>query len=190
MCYNYKKRGGISMYVWIGINVNDQLLALRNEAKKIEDSIGFSTSCYTLPYHISLKISFAVDDNLYPSVVDDILTYYKKIKPFEIYIKGIENEQTISWIRMQDNDKLNQIHDDLNLLLLNKYGIPYHEYDLDYKFHTTLFMDSDSEKVMVAYNQIKEMELPNSLLVNKMLIGASKTGALGSFSVTHEVEIK
>ena len=177
------------MYVWIGINVNDQLLPLRIQAKEIEDRIGFSNSCYTLPYHISLKISFVIDDDIYPKVIEDILSYYNTIKPFDLYIRGIENEGTIAWIRMKENETLNQIHDDLDFLLLRKYGIPRHEYDLDYKFHTTLFMDRDREKVMMAYDQIKDVELPEILRVNRMLIGMSETGALGTFKITHNLEI-
>ena len=177
------------MYIWIGIDVNDQLEALRSRGKEIEDKIGFSNSCYTLPYHISLKISFEVDNDIYSQVIMDILNYYNTINPFELDVRGIENEGTIAWIRMKENHILNQIHDDLDLLLLNKYGIPRHEYDLDYKFHTTLFMDSNSEKVMMAYDQIKGFELPKTLMVNKMLIGSSETGALGTFKITHNVKI-
>ena len=53
------------MYIWIGINVSDQLLTVGEKARQIENEIGFVNSNFTLPLHVSLKISFPVEDALF-----------------------------------------------------------------------------------------------------------------------------
>ena len=63
-----------------------------------------------------------------------------------------------------------------------------HEYDLDFKFHTTLFMDDDIQKVCQAYNLIENITLPNYFLINKFLIGQSDDGKLGSYKIINNVE--
>lgn len=177
------------MYIWTGINVDSQLADLKSQVKAVEESIGFDNSNFTLPFHISLKISFEVDGGIYLDVVNTIIEYYKTLTPFDIAVSGIEIENIIVWIRMKESEITNKIHDDLDRILMEKYGVPRHEYDLDYKFHTTLFMDSDEEKIFSAYREIKDIKIPSTLHVDSFLIGASETGALGTYKVTHNIKI-
>ena len=177
------------MYIWLGINVDGQLSDLRGRAEEIEKGLGVKNSCYTLPMHISLKISFPVSDELFDSIVNDVAGIYSSHQPFDVDVKGIENESVIVWIRMKENEKLNAIHDELNELLLRKYGVPLHEYDMDYKFHTTLFMDSDTDKMHAAYDTIKNEPVPKILRADRFIIGTSPSGALGTYSVYKEIKI-
>lgn len=177
------------MYIWIGINVDGQLCDVKEKALEIDRNLCFKNSCFTLPLHISLKISFPVDDSRFQAVIGDIVEYYQSLKPFQIAIKGLEKDKNILWIRMVNNKEIDQIHDGLNEMLLEKYGVGLHEYDLDYKFHTTLFMDDDEEKISKAYELIKDIELPHSLIIDSFLIGTSKSGALGTYSVFKEIKV-
>lgn len=177
------------MYVWIGIDVDDQLTSVKARTQEVERRIGFEHSNFTLPLHVSLKISFRVEESARGEVIDTILQYYKGIEPFEIEVSGIEREGGIVWIRYRESETLNRIHDDLNRILLEGYGVPLHAYDLDYKFHTTLFMDDDAEKLAAAHREIREMTLPERVRVKALLLGTSESGALGSFRVVHRVLI-
>lgn len=183
------KKGGLKMFIWLGIDVDNQLLEIKKKANIIEKELNFNHSNFTLPFHISLKMSFNLDDSLFEKVLDDVLSIYQAIKPFEVEVKGIENNHTICWIRMKENEKLNEIHDLLNKHFLEKYNIPLHEYDLDYLFHTTLFMDEDENKINQAYLLIKNSSLPKLLRVNKMIIGGSPSGALGTYKVFKEITL-
>jgi 2'-5' RNA ligase len=178
------------MYIWIGINVDDQLKKIKERSFAIEKKLGFKNSNFTLPLHISLKISFEVDDSVYSSVIRTIAEYYQKLNAFEVDVKGIENHEEIIWIRMLSNESINKIHDDLNEILKNKFNVGLHEYDLDYKFHTTLFMDNDSEIIDKAYDLIRNEDLPSKLIVNKFVIGTSESGKLGSYSVNNTVIVE
>ena len=50
------------MFVWTGILLDNQLEELKNDAIKIEKELGLKLSCHELPSHISLKISFFIED--------------------------------------------------------------------------------------------------------------------------------
>ncbi len=178
------------MHIFLGIDVDDSLAKIRREAELIDKSIGFKNSCFTLPLHISLKTSFRVDDSIFDNVIEDVVNYYLSIKPFKIEICKLEMYDNIIWVRMRRNKELDIAHDDLNKMLLDKYNICLHEYDLDYKYHTTLFMDNDTNKIKKAYALSDKMELPSEIIVNRLIIGVSEVGELGSYSVYKEINIR
>lgn len=174
------------MYIWIGINVENELSELKEKAQKIDNAYKFKNSCFTLPLHISLKMSFEAETNSAPQIIAFLESYLKALQPFEVCVSGFECFDNICWIRMCKSEQLNKIHDELNAALLKNFLVPLHEYDGDYKFHTTLFMDDDKEKVKAAYDEIKTRPLVSKIRADRFVIGTSKTGALGTFSVIKE----
>ncbi|MBE6947178.1 MAG: 2'-5' RNA ligase family protein [Ruminococcaceae bacterium] len=175
------------MYIWVGIDVDSQLSEIREKVHSAEEIIDFVHSNLTLPFHISLKISFFVPEEKVDAVMADILTIYKKTEPFSVEVRQIDWEETIVWISMKRNKQLDALHDVLNEMLLEKYSVPLHPYDIDYQFHTTLFMDDDREKNGKGYEMVKDIPLPDKLQANRFVIGISQSGSLGSFSIVQEV---
>lgn len=49
------------MYVWIGIDMDNQLQEIKKKAIIIDNNMNFKNSCFTLPLHISLKTAFKVE---------------------------------------------------------------------------------------------------------------------------------
>ncbi len=174
------------MYIWIGIDVDDQLATVREAAKAAEARIGFAHSNFTLPLHISLKISFPTDEP--EAIMETVKSIFRDTPAFDIAVKGIDNEGTIAWIRMENNQHLDGLHDRINEVLLQRHGVGLHEYDTDYKFHTTLFMDDDAVRVTAGYEAVKEISLPRTLRARRFVIGTSESGKLGSYRVTDAVE--
>lgn len=175
------------MYIWIGIDVDDQLGEIKNKALNIDKEINFKNSCFTLPLHISLKTAFQIDKSLFEKVIATINDYYLSIRPFEICIDKLEKYDNIIWIRMHRNEELDKIHDDLNNILKDEFNISLHEYDLDYKYHTTLFMDDNYNDINEAYSLIKDEKLPSKIIANQFLIGISESGELGTYSVYKKI---
>lgn len=175
------------MYIWAGIDVDTQLSGIKEKAKLIDQQIGFKNSCFTLPLHISLKTSFPLDKPMCNYVIEEINRYFASLKPFEIHIDKLEMYDHIMWIRMRRNAELDKVHDELNKLLLSKYNILLHEYDLDYKYHTTLFMSDKKEEIHQAYQLMQNIELPQSICANQFIIGTSETGELGSYKIYKKI---
>lgn len=178
------------MYIFLAIDVDDQFAEIKNKANIVDKSIGFKNSCFTLPLHISLKTSFKIDVSIFDDVIEEVINYYLSIQPFKIDIYRLEMYDNIIWIRICRNDHLDKVHDDLNKKLLEKYNIKLHEYDLDYKYHTTLFMDNNNNNIRSAYNLINRIKLPQNIMANQFIIGVSETGELGSYSVYKKIKRK
>ena len=177
------------MYIWVGADVDGQISIIKEITRKAEGEIGFAHSNFTLPLHISLKMSFRVDDEVSGEVTDSIAKLFNSFGRFEVTVKGIEHFGNIVWIRMGESEELNLIHDRLNGMLSEKYGVGLHPYDCDYMFHTTLFMDDDEEKVGAAYLRVKDAPLPEKLTIDKLVIGTSQSGGLGTYKVIKTYEL-
>ena len=177
------------MFVWVGINVEEQLKETRMAVDRVFERIDISNVTCQLPLHISLKISFEIKNELFDSVLNDIIDIYNAQKPFEIKVKGIEKHENIMWIRMYSNEDLEALATSLNVMLRDKYGVPLHEYDLDFIFHTTLFMDDDAEKINAAHNLLGNVCLPETLIANTFVIGKSETGENGTYMVYKTVKV-
>ncbi len=175
------------MFIWTGIDVDAQLAGIREKARRLEREQGIINSNLTLPFHISLKMSFLVEKDRADAVTECLEQYYRSLSPFEIPVAGIEYHTTIAWIRMKENESLNRIHDSLNELLLSHFGVGLHEYDRDYLFHTTLAMDDDAALVRRMYEALKDEPLPAVLTAQHFLIGASESGALGTYKVIQRI---
>ena len=177
------------MFVWVGINVEEQLKETRKAVDGVFEKIDISNVTCQLPLHISLKISFNIENELFDSVLNDIVSIYQAQKPFKIDVKGIEKHENIMWIRMNSNKDIEALATKLNMMLRNKYGVPLHEYDLDFIFHTTLFMDDDAEKINAAHDLLGDVKLPETLIANTFVIGTSETGENGTYRVYREEKI-
>ena len=171
------------MYIWVGINVEEQLKEVRGAVDGVFEKIDISNVTCQLPLHISLKISFEIENSLFKNVLNDIIAVYNAQGSFEIKVKGIEKHENIEWIRMYSNEKLEALATMLNMMLKDKYGIPLHEYDLDFIFHTTLFMDDDAEKINTAHSLLGDVYLPEALIANTFVIGTSETGKNGTYRI-------
>lgn len=177
------------MYLWFSIDVDSYFNELKNKVEEVKNKIGFRYGTNGLPWHISLKISFDAmgKEN---DIINDVISFYKTLKPFKVQPKGIEDGNVILWIRYFENDYLTYICKELNKMLNEKYNIPYHQYDLDYIFHTTLFMNDDPEIIKKGYEMLKEEKLPKELYVNKFLIGYSPLGKPETYSVIKEIIVE
>ena len=176
------------MYIWVGINVEEQLKEVRSAVDGVFEKIDISNVTCQLPLHISLKISFEIENSLFENVLNDIIAVYNEQEPFEIKVKGIEKHENIEWIRMYSNEKIEALATSLNMMLRDKYGISLHKYDLDFIFHTTLFMDDNVEKINAAHRLLGDVALPQSLIANTFVIGTSETGKNGTYRVYRTVD--
>ena len=172
------------MVFWTGIDVDTQLPGLAEAVAETERKLQPVHSALTLPFHISLKISFAVTPEQEAAVRKTLREFYAGFESFEIPVRGVEVQDTIVWIRMKECPELVRLKEELNALLLARFGIPLHEYDIDHLFHVTLFLDDDREKVQEAWEMLRDVSLPERLQAKVVLTGGSETGELGTYRVT------
>lgn len=168
------------MYLWIAADLEDHLQELRQELDRVERLICSNDPALTLPLHISLKISFEVDDKYANEVRCAVREYLSNLKSFRIAPERVESMENLTWIRMKESRELSAIHSTLDLLAEKNFGIPQHTYDREFIFHTTLFAATEPEKLK---NILRLPPLPESIEVSRFIIGSSRSGEAGTYSV-------
>ena len=177
------------MFIWSGINIEDQLPELKSKKAEIEEKLGITDTVVNLPLHVSLRISSQIADEISPRIIDAILEFYKTLEPLELFTDGIEREGKIIWLRFKENDEINSVHHRLCALMKERFDVPLHPFDLEFKYHTTLFFGISDDKLASAYDMVKSVEIPDSVILNRPVIGTSESGLAGTYKIIHAVEI-
>ncbi|MBQ8295751.1 MAG: 2'-5' RNA ligase family protein [Clostridia bacterium] len=177
------------MYIWVAIDVSEQLKELRREAERVTEELSFFNAALTLPMHISLRISFWVAEDKVAAVIKRIEEYYAAVSPFEIFPKAVENNGNVVWLSIREHAKLKKIHQDLVDLLLREYAIPLHEFDETFLYHATLFYGREQKTAELAYRRMQNATFPKTVQVNRLLIGCSESGAAGEYRVLKTYEL-
>lgn len=178
------------MYIWLSLNVDEYFKNIKETVKSVKQNLGISYGNESLPWHISLKMPFLVPVGQEVDIIEDIEKIYNSLTKFTLEIKSIEFEKNILWIRYKDNKKLESIGESLNAMLKNKYNISYHEYDFNYKYHTTLFMNDNENIIREGYLLLKNELLPNEIHINKFFIGYSLDGKSNTWKILKEISIQ
>lgn len=174
------------MYLWLAIDINDELADIRHTAEQITCKLGSTNSALTLPLHISLRISFPIEDEMFEKITTRIDEYYSMLSPFVVEILEIEKCGNIIWLKIQENTQLKRIHEDLVAILLHEFGVQPHSFDLSFLYHCSLFVDDDLIKVDEAYTYLRHESFPKSVQARKLTIGCSESGRAGEYSVFKE----
>ena len=88
---------------------------------------------------------------------------------------------------MKKSAKLDSIHNRLDKVLNVKHGVELHDFDHHYLFHTTLFMCEAKEQSGAAYEVVKKAPLPKKLRIDRLVIGTSPDGMVGTYKVIKTV---
>ena len=174
------------MFIWVACDIDKAFTPVRKYCQEQNKTVRLSEVAFTLPQHISLKISFLVPDTMVKSVVKDIADYLAKQKPFCVYNPKTEYVENILWITFDECSVLQRLHDELDTLLQYKHNVTPHLLDKRFIFHSTLFMDKN---VKYTQTNFTDIPLPDSVQINGFFIGISPSGDVGSYRVIKTVKV-
>ena len=175
------------MFIWLGLDADDAFSRLKSRVFDFDLALGIDGSRDSFPFHVSFKISFEVPDGRFEEIADAVVGYYRTLHGFTLFPRAIEKEEGIVWVRYREEPYLSEIKQNLNRLLLDKFGIAMHPYDYDDLFHTTLYMDEDAEILARAFDAVKDTPLPTSVTADRFALGVSPTGDIGSYVICRTV---
>ena len=177
------------MYIWIACDISRELAELRKKCIEFNRDLHLSLVAFSLPQHVSLKISFEVEDTTAGEVIEALESYLSAQKSFKIYSPVPEIFSNILWLSFSQNEQLERLHRELDELLLSRFGVPRHEYDKCFKFHSTLFID-DGEYLAKMHERVSSLTIPSELLVDNFIIGISDSGKAGEYRVLKKITLK
>ena len=174
------------MYIWTAADVSRQLAFVRERATELNRELNLSEVAFSLPQHISLKISFEVDDSVADEVISVLEDYLSSQTAFTVGEAKVEIFGSILWLSFPENECLKRLHRELDELLLSRFGVPLHEYDKCFKFHSTLFIDGGNSLGKMC-SELERLTLPSEIETDSFLIGISKSGKAGEYRVIKEI---
>ena len=176
------------MYVWIGCKLPDSFeQEIRSLSLARNEELQLDTAAFALPQHISLKISF--ETGKYEAVLEDLTAFLSAQHPFAVSIKNPSRSGNILWMSVAENDTLRQLHNELDILLKDRFCIPQHAFDREFLFHSTLFIDGNTEKLERMLDFLTPFPIAQELTVDTFLLGLSETGAAGSYRVVRQIKV-
>ncbi len=180
------------MYLWVGAVFDSEAEnEIRNMANKLNENYSLSTVAFSLPQHISLKISFECDN--YIKVIDYIKAKLTSFSSFDVEINDVSKiDGSLIWLEVCENETLRKIHNLLNESLSDVFAIPLKSFDGEgFKFHSTLFFDS---RVSVAHQKLidefkNQFSLPKKYIINEIKFAIAPTVAAGKFKIIDSLKL-
>ena len=176
------------MLMFLGISDKDAIQPLKDKCLEYNKKIDLNLDAFKLPSHISLKISFDIENNDYDLIKERVRGYFNTVKPFRVKFSKLELLDNIIWLLCEQNNELLKIHNDLDNLLMKEFNIKKHEFDDSFIFHSTLFVDEDREKLKQMFDLIKDEKINYELYVDTFLIGSSELGTNGSYKIDEVIK--
>jgi len=170
------------VYIWTALYLENELKDLKKSILEISDKLNIRCPVKILPMHVSLKMSFDIKDSKADECIMEICDYFSKQAPFSIEPDHYEIFPGILWLKIKDNEKLMEIHSNLDKIIKKHFMVPPSELDKKFKFHTTLFTDTD-EKLAAGLKELEKIKLPEKLLARNYIVGTSENGRPDTFSV-------
>lgn len=174
------------MFVWTGCRLPESFeREIRREFLRANEDFDLDVSGFTLPQHISLKISFDAGDR-YPEILDLIEGLLRREVPLSVIPTGIEQHGRILWITFRENGTPRRLHNILDRELWNAFGIPQHLFDRAFIFHSALCLGGE-DQLRVMRERLADHPLPKKLEIDRFLRGLSESGTSGSYRVVREI---
>lgn len=146
-----------------------QVKALCQDANR---GIGLSENVFKFPLHISLKKSFMTDR--FPEIRERVISYFQSRGSFQIHVNRLVVHEGMLWLEINNGGELQQVHKDLDKLLLEEFGIAQHRFDKQFAPHISLFTDRNKDKINDMYDAICEDLSPEHLTVTQIVVGADR----------------
>lgn len=178
------------MYIWAGCKLPEGYSEyVRSICNDLNQDIGLDTAAFSLPQHVSLKISFFTDDEKAQTVLDFLAAFLSEQAPFSLTVTEAEQLEGILWLRIAENTRLQFLHEQLDSLLEARFQIPQHPLDRCFVFHSTLFQDSRTEKIGEMLQKLQGISFSQTLPIDTLLLGVSTDGTPGTCKIVREIKI-
>ena len=172
------------MFIWTALEMESQMPETKRDIRKIASAVGREDlPCFSLPLHLSLKISFPVPDGEADAVRGSIREIFAGFAPFPVSILGVERRGGLIWLRAKTSPELVSLHETLDGVLSERFGVPQAAYDRNFLFHVTLFHGLTGEEAAQALGALEEAILPVRSWAKTWLIGSSPDGVPGTYRI-------
>lgn len=176
------------MYIWVGCKLPESFeKKIRGICLEQNETLGLNIAAFSLPQHVSLKISFSSERH--EEILDYLEAFLSGQAPFCVRIQGAAQEGNILWLPVAENETLRRLHDQLDAGLEQHFSIQQHPFDKCFLFHSTLFMDDNTEKLSQMCRRLEKLPIEQELQVDTFLLGLSENNIPGEYRIVRQIKI-
>ena len=156
--------------MWICLTIDEesreQIVSL---CRKHMEGLDLSSRFLDFPLHVSLKRSFYTD--AFEKVKRDLCGYMESVPSFEVKGSSLLRTSDMLWIGIFD-ERSKRIHEEIDLLLKERYDIDIDVFDRNYMPHITLFRDEKKDQLDAIYDRLKREWKDRTLRFTSFYIGS------------------
>ncbi|MBQ2892648.1 MAG: 2'-5' RNA ligase family protein [Oscillospiraceae bacterium] len=176
------------MYIWVGCKLPESFeTQIRSICLEQNKALGLNTAAFSLPQHVSLKISFPSQQH--KEILAYLEAFLQKQPPFSLRIQSVQQQGNILWLPVEENETLRQLHQQLDAQLEQRFGIAQHEFDKCFLFHSTLFMAEDTDKLSQMRTALEAFPMEQTLQVDTFLLGLSENNLPGEYRIVRKIRV-
>ena len=132
------------MYIWIGCKLPVAFeQEIRQRCLALNRKLGLDTAAFSLPQHVSLKISFSAEEP--EAILQFLQEFLAGQQAFGVTVQTPEQMGNILWLPITDQPMLPRLHQQLDDLLTRHFGIPQHPFELSCVCPAALYSLPDAQ---------------------------------------------
>jgi hypothetical protein len=148
--------------------------SLVETCRKENMEVNLPEDVFKFPLHISMKKSFYTLD--FENVKNEVIAFIHSKEAIRCWVGDVVCHKNMIWLPIEPNGEIKQWHDELDQILLNKYGIPIDKLDMEFKPHISLFTKGNDEQLLEMRQCLSGKIKPMELVLNRFVVGSSRHG--------------
>jgi hypothetical protein len=146
--------------------------SLMETCRKENMEVNLPDEVFKFPLHISMKKSFYT--NYFEKVKNEVIAFIHSKGDIRCCVGNVVCHKNMIWLPIEPNGEIKQWHDELDQILLNKYGIPIDKLDIEFKPHISLFTKGHEEQLLEMKQRLNHKIEPMELVLNIFVVGSSR----------------
>lgn len=148
--------------------VNKEITML---CKLLNADIFLPENVFKFPLHISLKKSFHCQD--FEALRCDVAQLIQQMGPIRCEVGEAVLHRQMIWLPIANTGDIKQVHEALDHMLLDKYGVPIDKFDARFQPHISLFTSGDQERINCMFHLMQQETFAQSMQIRRFVIGSS-----------------
>ena len=159
--------------MWICLLIDEESRRkIVSKCKECNEDLKLSERFLDFPLHASLKRSFFADR--FEQIKEELIGFMKDVPCFEAGKVHLQRISDMIWLCFDEKEEITKLHEAIDVLLKEKYGVAVDLFDKEYVPHITLFRSEEEKKLDRMYERLKNEMNETAITLNAYYIGSRK----------------
>jgi len=142
-----------------------------SRCKALNKDIRLPENVFKFPLHISLKKSFHCQN--FEALRTDVVRLLQDLGTIQCEVGEAVMHRQMIWLPILQKGDIMQVHQALDQLLLDKYGVPIDRFDTHFQPHISLFTSGDRRRMERMFQLMQREAFTMSMQIQRIVVGSS-----------------